>query len=78
MSHVNDPTVNDLIAKQRAELDTQRRLDIFHQLDKYLAGQVYHLVMPQSIITQAWRPSVMGFTTRLGFQPTFMVTWLDK
>lgn len=77
VSHVDDPTVTDLVRKQAVELDTQKRLAIFHVLDRFLAGQVYQLVMPQSFITDAWQPSVHGYSPRPGFQPSFAVTWLD-
>lgn len=77
-SHVDDRTVNDLAARQRAELDTQKRLDLIHQLVKYLAGQVYYLVDPQLTFTEARQPSVKNYAPRIGYQPALAVTWLDK
>jgi peptide/nickel transport system substrate-binding protein len=77
-SHVDDKTVNDLSAKQKAELDTQKRLDLIHQLVKYLAGQVYYLVDPQVTITEARQPYLRNYAPRIGYQPTLAVTWLEK
>jgi peptide/nickel transport system substrate-binding protein len=77
-SHVDDSTVNDLAAKQKVELDTQRRLDLIHQAVKYLAGQVYYLVDPQVTVTEARQPYLQNYSPRIGYQPTLAVTWLDR
>lgn len=77
-SHVDDPTVNDLAARQHAELDTQKRLDLIRQLVKYLAGQVYYLVDPQLTLTEVRQPYLKNYAPRLGYQPNLSVTWLDK
>lgn len=78
VSHVDDPTVKDLQAKERAELDVQKRLDIIHQLVKYLAGQVYQITHPQAVQTDANQPFVKNYAPRVGYQPTLMVAWLNK
>jgi ABC-type transport system substrate-binding protein len=78
VSHVNDPMVSDLVGKQRTELDPNKRLDIIHELVKYLAGQVYVLTYPQLFATSAAQPFVKNYSARLGYQPTLMVTWLDR
>jgi len=77
-SHVDDAVVNDLAARQRAELDTQKRLDLIHQIVKYLAGQVYYLVDPQVTVTEARQPSLKNYAPRIGYQSTLAVTRLDK
>lgn len=77
ISHTDDPLVNDLTAKQRAELDPKKRLDIVHQLVRYLAGQAYQLVEPQNIITHVQQPVVRNYALRVGYQPSLTVTWLD-
>lgn len=78
LAHMDDPQVNDLVAKQRSELDVQKRLDIIHQLVRYLAGQAYYLVEPQAVQTEARWPFVKNYSPRIGYQPTFTVAWLDK
>jgi peptide/nickel transport system substrate-binding protein len=78
ISHANDPTVNDLTAKERAELDPAKRLDIIHQLVRYLAGQIFQLVLPQTFTTTTIQPYVKNYSSRLGYQPSFEVTWLDR
>jgi peptide/nickel transport system substrate-binding protein len=75
---MNDSTVNDLFAKQRAELDPKKRLDIVHQLVQYCAGQAYYLVEPQIQSTETHQPYIKNYAPRLGYQPTLMVAWLDK
>jgi len=78
LSHVNDPHLTDLEAKQRAELDTTKRLAITHDLVQYLAGQVYVLPKPQIVTTWASQPVLKNFKPRFGYQPVFNVVWLDK
>ncbi|HTE84740.1 MAG TPA: ABC transporter substrate-binding protein [Dehalococcoidia bacterium] len=78
VSHVDDPTIKDLQAKERAELDTAKRMDIIHETVKYLAGQVYQITHPQAVSTDANQPFVKNYAPRVGYQPTYMVTWLDK
>jgi peptide/nickel transport system substrate-binding protein len=78
VSHVDDPMVKDLQAKERAELDPQKRMDIIHQLVQYLAGQVYQITHPQAEQTDASQPFVKNYAPRVGYQPTLMVTWLDR
>jgi peptide/nickel transport system substrate-binding protein len=77
-SHVDDSTVNDLAAKQKAELDPQKRLDVIHQLVKYLADQVYYLVDPQVTVTETRQPFLKNYAPRIGYQPNLAVTWVDK
>ena len=77
-SHVNDAIVNDGAAKQRAELDPQKRLDLIHELVKYLAGQVYYLVDPQVTLTEVRQPYLRNYAPRIGYQPSLAVTWLDR
>jgi peptide/nickel transport system substrate-binding protein len=78
VSHVNDPMLNDLVPRQRAEIDPQKRLDLIHQLVRYLAGQVYQITHPQDIQTDASQPFVKNYAPRVGYQPVYMVTWLSK
>lgn len=78
IAYENDPTVTDLFAKQRAELDINKRLDLVHQLVQYCAGQAYYLVEPQISITEARQPFIQNYSPRLGYQPTLMVAWLNK
>lgn len=78
VSHVNDPKITDLQAKERSELDTNKRLSILQDLIRYLAGQAYVLPKPQLINTTAQQPFVKGFNPRPGYQPLFNLTWFDK
>ncbi|HTE83706.1 MAG TPA: ABC transporter substrate-binding protein [Dehalococcoidia bacterium] len=77
-SHVDDKTVNDLTAKQKAELDPLKRLDLIHQAVKYLAGQVYYLVDPQVTVTETRQAYLKNYAPRIGYQPTLAITWLDR
>lgn len=78
ISHVDDPMINDLTAKQQSELDPKKRLDILHQLVQYSAGQVYYVTEPQSVITEARQAYLKNYAPRLGYQPTLTAAWLDK
>jgi peptide/nickel transport system substrate-binding protein len=78
ISHVDDPTINDLTAKQRAELDPKKRLDLLHELVRYSAAQIYYIVEPQAVVTEARQPFLKNYSPRLGYQPVFLVAWLDK
>jgi peptide/nickel transport system substrate-binding protein len=78
ISHVDDPTINDLTAKQKLELDTNKRIDILHQLVRYCADQVYYVVEPQAVVTEVRQPYLKNYAPRLGYQPTYTVAWLDK
>jgi peptide/nickel transport system substrate-binding protein len=77
-SHVDDPRAVDLTNKQRAEIDPKKRLDTIHELVKYLAGQVYYLVLPQTQSTSVRQPYLKNYASRLGYQPTLSVAWLDR
>lgn len=78
IAHLDDSALDDLIAKQRSELDSKKRLDIVHQMVQYCAGQCYYLVEPQIQTTEARQPFIKNYSPRLGYQPTYMVAWLDK
>jgi len=78
IAHLSDATEDDLIAKQRSELDPKKRLDLVHQLVQYCAGQCYYLVSPQIRTTEARQPFIKNYSPRMGYQPGFMVAWLDK
>jgi peptide/nickel transport system substrate-binding protein len=78
VSHVDDPKIRDLQAKERTELDINKRMDIIHEIVQYLAGQVYQVTHPQAVSIDANQPFVKNYAPRVGYQPTYMVTWIDK
>jgi peptide/nickel transport system substrate-binding protein len=78
ISHVDDPTANDLAAKQRSELDPKKRLDVLHQLVQHCASQCFYVVEPQAQDTEVRQPFIKNYSPRFGYQPSLMVAWLDK
>ncbi len=79
-SHVADAELNKMLIAQRRELDPKKRLDIIHDIQRYLADKAYYVYLPTwpQHITHA--PQVKGFQHHDGFSLGYrlMYTWLDK
>ena len=64
-----DPKVNEMIVKARAELDTEKRRTLVHELQRYLASKIYSLMVPgvATGFTFGW-PAVGNYRVYRGFQ----------
>jgi peptide/nickel transport system substrate-binding protein len=58
---VNDSTLDQLLDKQRVELDNEKRKQLFKQLWDYLNDKVYEIWWPQNYYIYGWRSIVRNF-----------------
>jgi ABC-type transport system substrate-binding protein len=79
-SGVNDPKLTEMIRQQRRTLDVRKRRELMHDIQRYLAAQVYHLYGPSVNSVTAWEPYVRNFGPNVGSDHggRLMVAWLDR
>jgi peptide/nickel transport system substrate-binding protein len=79
-SGVNDPRLTEMIRLQRRTFDVAKRRDIVHDIQRYLAEQVYYLYGPSINAVSAWEPYVKNFAPNIDhdYGGRLMVAWLDK
>jgi len=79
-SHLNDPVVTDAIIRQRRTLDVNKRREIIHDLQRYLAKQQYYVGTASQIIIGVWDGVVKNYRPNLGYDygGRLMAAWLDR
>ncbi len=79
-SGVNDPKATEMIKLQRRTFDEKKRREIIFDIQRYLAGQVYHLYAPSISVVSAWEPYVKNFGPNFGhdYGGRLTVAWIDK
>jgi peptide/nickel transport system substrate-binding protein len=79
-SHVADADLNKLLVAQRRELDPNKRLEIVHDIQRYLADKAYYAFLPTTPQYISHPPSVKGFKHHDGFGlgMRLLFTWLDR
>ena len=79
-SHVNDPVLNDLLARQRRTIDVGKRRETIHEIQRYLATQQYYVYMPSAIYIAVWDRALKNYGPNLGFDygGRLVAAWLDR
>jgi len=79
-SGVDDPKLTDMIRLQRRTLDPVKRREVVHDIQRYLAEQMYYHYGPSVSTVAAWEPYVKNFAPNLGhdYGGRLMVAWLDR
>jgi len=79
-SHVNDPKMTELFHKQRVTKDIEQRREIFAEIQRYAADQVYYAYDSAAERLASWQPHVKNYNTNLGFDygGRMLEAWIDK
>jgi len=79
-SHVNDPVLNDLLARQRRTLDVAKCREVIHEIQRYLARQQYYVHMPSPIYIGVWDRALKNYAPNLGFDygGRLVAAWLER
>jgi len=79
-SGVNDPKLTEMIRLQRRTYNVAKRREIVHDIQRYLAEQVYYAYDPSFSTVAAWEPYVKNFAPNIGhdYGGRLMVAWIDK
>jgi peptide/nickel transport system substrate-binding protein len=79
-SHVNDPVVTEMIARQRRALDARARREIIHALQRHLAGQQYYVAIHSGLSVACWDGALKNYGPNLGYDLGGRLTaaWLDR
>jgi peptide/nickel transport system substrate-binding protein len=78
--HVNDPALNEMLIAQRRELDPEKRKQIVHNLQRYLADKAYYVYVPIGLSYHVYQPHLKGFAPKIGHTMVHRVigAWLDR
>ena len=79
-SKVNDPVLTDMILRQRRVADPAKRREVIHDIQRYLAKQVYQVEVASAILLAAWDPALKNYAPNLGFDygGRLAAAWLDR
>jgi peptide/nickel transport system substrate-binding protein len=79
-SHVDDPTLNEMLIAQRREVDAEKRKRIVHDIQRYLADQAYYVYVPIGLHYYTHQPYLKGSAPKVGFSMVhrLIAAWLDK
>jgi len=78
--HIDDPELNAMLIAQRRELDPQKRRQIIHNIQRYLADKAYYVYVPIGLSYQVHQPHLKGFAPKIGqtMVHKLIAAWLDK
>jgi peptide/nickel transport system substrate-binding protein len=79
-SHIVDPVVADMLARQRRTFDVAKRREIIHGIQRYLATQQYYVQIPSGTLVGVWDGALKNFGPNIGYDMggRLMATWLDR
>jgi ABC-type transport system substrate-binding protein len=79
-SHVNDPVVADMIVRQRRTVDPAKRREIIHDIQRYLAKQVYYTTSVGQVYTAVWDGALKNYGPNLGYDygGRLVTAWLER
>jgi ABC-type transport system substrate-binding protein len=79
-SHVNDPVVTDLLARQRRTADVARRREILAELQRHLARQQYYVQLASPVTIAVWDGVLKNYGPNLGYDygGRLVAAWLDR
>jgi peptide/nickel transport system substrate-binding protein len=80
ISHVNDPIAADMLIRQRRTLNTAKRRELVHELQRYLANQQYYIQMASSVYVAVWDGALKNYGPNLGYDygGRLLQAWLDR
>ena len=64
-----DETVNELLVKGRSETDTEKRIEIYAELQDYIKEHAIEIPLVENIINYSTKSYVKGFVPNVGVQP---------
>ncbi len=79
LSYINDPDLEVLMDKQRAQFNLQERLQTVKQIEDLVAEQQYYIYFRTDTRTYFWNPDVQNYRPTAWFPYTHvMKSWFDK
>src|SRR5262245_5057830 len=79
-SHVNDPVAADMVIRQRRTADPAKRREIIHELQRYLAKQVYYTTSVGQEHTAIWGGALKNYGPNIGYDygGRLVAAWLER
>ena len=79
-SHVNDPSVTELLLRQRRTADVARRREIIAELQRYLARQQYYIQLGSIVNIAVWDGALKNYGPNLGYDygGRLVGAWLER
>lgn len=79
-SKVNDKKMMELIAKQSVTQDIEARREVYAEIQRYAADQMYYVYGGAGVYVASWQPHIKNFNTNLGFDYGWRMqqAWVDK
>jgi peptide/nickel transport system substrate-binding protein len=79
-SHVKDPVVTDLLVRQRRTMDSAKRREIIHEIQRHLAKQQYYVQTASGVYVAVWDRALKNYGPNLGYDygGRLLAAWLDR
>jgi ABC-type transport system substrate-binding protein len=78
--HIDDPELNPMLVAQRRELDPEKRKQIVHNIQRYLADKAYYVYIPHGVFYYTHQPHLKGSAPKIAFTlgHRLIAAWLEK
>jgi peptide/nickel transport system substrate-binding protein len=78
--HIDDPELNPMLIAQRRELDPEKRKQIVHNIQRYLADKAYYVYIPHGLFYYTHQPHLKGSAPKIAFTMghRLIAAWLEK
>src|SRR6266404_1716544 len=79
-SHINDPIVADMLARQRRTQDSLKRREVIWDIQPYLAQHSYYVQMPSAIQIAVWDAAVKNYAPNVSYDygGRLMAAWIER
>jgi peptide/nickel transport system substrate-binding protein len=79
-SHVKDPVLDDLLARQRRTMDVKARRGVINEIQRHLATQQYYVHAPTGKYIAVWDAALKNYGPNLGYDygGRLREAWLDR
>jgi len=80
IARINDPTLTEMLVRQRRLRDPARRRAVIHDIQRLIAGQQYLLEAYSGVLTFAWDSALKNYGPNLGYDygGRLLSAWLDR
>jgi peptide/nickel transport system substrate-binding protein len=80
VSKVNDPTLTDLLTRQRRTRDVASRRRLIHEIQRHVASQQYIMEIYSPVTIFVWDAAVRNYGPNLGYDygGRLLAAWLDR
>jgi ABC-type transport system substrate-binding protein len=69
-----------MLVRQRRTFDVNKRRELIHEIQRYLANQQYYVQLASAVYVAVWEGALRNYGPNLGFDygGRLLAAWLDR